>query len=155
MTRLALALVVVLTLTAPTLDAQSLPISVPLGARARVTVPARVGRTTGTLVAADSAHIVLRVPPAGAHDTFLVAWVQTLEVSRGRPRGVRAGLGALIGAVVLGGITVGVLTRVMGDDEPGANPYAYAGVALGALLGAGIGAASAQERWEPVRLSPR
>ena len=160
MTRPALAVAAALALTAATLGGQSARVELPIGARARLRVPARHGWVTGTIAAADSAVIVLRVPPAAAHDTFLVAWVQTLEVSRGQRRSAaRAAAGLLIGAAVGGGLgaAMGSMNEGRQTDSPGfaTAVFGVGGALLGGIVGAGVGGSTARERWEPVRLGPR
>ena len=160
MTRLAFALAAALALTATTLGAQSHRVELPISARARLRVPARTGWITGTVAAADSAVIVLSVPPAAAHDTFLVAWVQALEVSRGPHRSLaRAAAGLLIGAVVVGGFgaAVGSTNEAGQTDDPGLATavMGVGGGLLGAVVGAGVGGSITRERWEPVWLGPR
>ena len=156
MTRPALAILVALALTAPTLAAQPPRVPVPVGARARVAVPARSGWTAGTVAASDSAVIALRAGRDVVPDTFLVANVQALEVSRGRRRGGRGAVGFLIGAAVGGG--AGALVGYGdGGEEAGLAAFflGAGGAVVGAILGSTLGAATAPERWEAVWLGPR
>lgn len=156
MTRPGLALLVALALTAPTLAAQPPRVPVPVGARARVAVPAQTGWTIGTVAASDSAVIVLHAGRDVVPDTFLVAQVQALEVSRGRRRFLWGGVGLLIGAVVGGGVGAIVGSGGDGPDAEYAAAIAgTAGAAAGAVLGATLGALRAPERWEAVWLGRR
>ena len=156
MTRPALALLVALALTAPTLAAQPPRVPVPVGARARVAVPPRSGWTAGTVAASDSAVIVLHAGRDVVPDTFLVAQVQALEVSRGRRRGVRGAVGLLIGAAVGGGFGALVGSGGSGADAGyAAFILGTGGAAVGAVLGAALGASTAPERWEAVSRGPR
>lgn len=156
MTRPALTLLVLLVLTAPAIGAQPPGAPVPVGARVRVAAPPRVEWTTGIVAAADSARVVVRAAPGATADTFLLASVSALEVSRGRRRLVRGAVGLLIGAAVGGGIGAAVGARGSSADAGFASYIlGVGGAAAGAVLGVTLGALSAPERWEPVWLGPR
>ena len=158
MTRTAFALAAALALTTAPTGAQAPYTQLPLGARARLIAPSETRWTTGTVVAADSAAIVLRVRHAGVHDTVLVSEVQSLELSRGRRRLTRGAAGFLIGAVVGGGVAAG-MTYMATSDAPEAGfatlVVGVLGAASGAVLGGTLGALTAPERWKKVSLGPR
>ncbi len=124
----------------------------------RLALPTRVRltMTNGSRLKVD----LLRVEPGGLvvrkpgclrelSFTVPVAEVSAAQRSLGRRRGRAAGIGALLGAVV-GGAVLAASGCI--DDE------VYRGICLmilvppPTLLGAGIGALSASERWEPVAL---
>ena len=156
MIRPALAHLLALALTAPTLAAQPPRVPVPVGARARVAMPAPRGWTAGMVAASDSAVIVLHAGRDVVPDTFLVAQVQALEVSRGRRRFLWGAGGLLIGAAV--GAGFGALAGSGGsgaDAAYAASIAAIGGAAAGAVLGVTLGALIAPERWEAVWLGPR
>ena len=147
------ALLVALALTTPGLVAQAQRAGLKTGARVRVIVPPRVEWTTGTVVAADSARIILRAQPRAGADTFRLASVQAIEVSRGRRRLGRGVAGALIGGVVGGaaGAILGKYSEQGYESEHLVTAAgAVAGFAGGALLGGTVGALTAREPWERV-----
>ena len=147
------ALLVVLALTAPELAAKAQHAGLPTGARVRVIVAPRVDWATGTVLAADSARVILWAVERQVADTVRLASIQAIEVSRGRPRRDRGLVGALIGGVVGGvaGAVVGKYTNQGYDTEDlVAAAGAVAGFAGGALLGGTVGALTARERWKRV-----
>ena len=158
MTRPVLALLVSLApstaplaLSATPLAAQPSRVRLTAGARVRGATPPRVGWVVGTLVLADSERVVLRGRPPAAADTFPVAALQALEVSRGRPWVARSVVGALIVGVVWGaaGAALGKYGGQGEDTEDLLTAAgAVAGFAGGALVGGTIGALTAHERWD-------
>ena len=158
MTRAAFALAAALALTAPPAGAQAPYAQLPLGARARLMAPAETRWTTGTILAVDSAAVVLNVRPTGVHQTVLVSEVQSLELSRGRRRFTRGAVGFLIGAVVGGGVAAGMAYMETSDAPEAAYGILVMGVlgaVSGAVIGGTLGALTAPERWEKVSLTPR
>ena len=157
MTHSAFALLAALALSAPAIAAQSPRVPAPVGARVRVAVPPRVGWTTGTVTAADTARIVVRPAPRAAPDTFLLASVQALEVSRDRLWLVRAVSGALIGGALgtAAGAGIGAITAGPASEDQGliAVGGGALGFAVGTIVGGLVGAGTARERWHriPVR----
>jgi len=155
MTRPVLALLVSLALSSAPLAAQPSRVRLAVGARVRVATPPRVGWVAGTVVLADSERVVLRGPAPAAPDTFDVAALQALEVSRGRRRLVHGVVGVFIGGAV--GSVAGALVGKYTDPGYGDEPLyiaagAVIGLAGGALLGGTLGALTAPERWDQVRV---
>ena len=149
-----------------------------LGAKVRLTDSGHV--VVGTLWALDSTRVGVRAESVrervfGAQSRELpddpeVSWalseVEVLEVNRGSPGGLAAGLltGALVGGMTLG--VVGALTYepcegdflFSGCGGPSSREANTAGLAalgmvLGGLVGGAIGA-SRGDKWEPVDLPP-
>ncbi len=164
----ALVSLVALAHTVP-LSAQKRP-KLTLGQRVRVTTaPAGATSEVGTLVSLSRDTIVLEVLSRTkrlgfdwAVDTgrtaVPVAVVTSLEVSVGREN--RAGTGFLIGAVagaLIGGAALPAAASAIGGGTTSTGLGEVAGgIALGALVGGGVGAlvglTSERERWEPVPL---
>jgi hypothetical protein len=120
--------------------------ALPPGTPVRVTAPdVSDRRLTGTLAAASEREIVLMLS-SGERRTIPRSEVTRLEWSPGR-RGHAIG-GALIGAV-LGGAFLAYASAAMCDAATcGPSMEAVlAGVGLGALPGAGIGALVRTRRW--------
>jgi hypothetical protein len=103
----------------------------------------------------------LSVRPPGSREgaaAVTVPWtdVRKMEKSLGRHRAHRAGKGALIGGLVLGGAFVTLALAAAGaecSDDCGLWASTIAPATLfGAAVGAGIGAVASPERWEGVPL---
>jgi hypothetical protein len=102
----------------------------------------------------------LSVRPSGSRQegAATVPWaeVRKVEKSLGRHRAHRAGKGALIGGLVLGGAVVALALAASAaecSDDCGLWASAIAPAAVfGAAVGAGIGTAASPERWEGVPL---
>ncbi len=146
------------------------PADLTLGARVRITADTEVGKPlVGTYAGMDSGWIRVRVPdplrvdPSGAPTSKTVSVPlgprSRLEVSRGQRS--RAGKGALIGGLVGGG--AGLLLGVAAASENSGSSFFEVGPgevaavtgmlgALGAGVGALIGAGSRMDRWEPIEL---
>ena len=156
MTRPALiaAVIAALALFAPALPSQPPLIPVPVGARVRVAAAPRPSWVVGRLTYVDSVRIVLRAGPRAIPDTFALSVVQALEVSEGRPRALRVGVGMLVGGVAMGA-AAGLITNtvVRGQDEGATitGAVAVAGVAVGVIAGGAVGGLTAPERWWRVR----
>lgn len=143
-------------LAAAALDLAAQSSTLKPGARIRVAAE----RTyTGTLIGLDTTH--LRLQPQGRADTVVVPTgaVTKLELSTGQKSA--AGRGALIGALVGGGLGLLLGTAAASEScDPNKWCIDYGGEAVaagvvllggvGALTGAFIGALSRTDRWEPV-----
>jgi hypothetical protein len=127
------------------------------GSRVRVT--SEKGKQTGTLVALDGDTLRYTRLKASSVTALPRASVVRLERSVGkRPA---TGRGALIGGLIGGGFGLFLGIAASTDDtgwfEVGPGEVAAAAAftgAIGAGLGALIGAASRQDRWEAVPLEP-
>jgi hypothetical protein len=147
-------------LAAPCIGATAQTPTLPPGARVRVTAPAYgSARQVGTVLALRGDTLVLQT--AANPDTLLLPWsgVTGLEVSRGRRRQVREG----IGFGFLAGAAFGMLIGLADGDDPPDSFIAFsagekalfAGAVLGgigAVVGGVLGAASPTDRWERVPL---
>ena len=149
-------LVLALVFRPETLGAQPLRVRSAVGAKVRVDAPPGHAWTQGTLIAADSARVIVHAPGRVDRDTIEVAAMRAVDVSRGRTRAHRAVGGAIVGA--LGGGVVGLVAgRIAArgkdpGDEGGLVTAlgAISGVAAGTVVGAVVGAATAKERWERI-----
>ena len=138
----------------PRVIAQEHPPAVEPGQRVRVTAPnLGINKHTGVLAAVDSDTLLV--------DTLRVALasVTWLEVSRGQKSaiGKGAGIGFLVGAGLGAGVGFAFGKALEDIDACDCHPAMMVvgglGVgALGALIGAGVGAATKSERWEEVPL---
>ena len=125
----------------------------PVGARVRVAAPPRSGWVVGQLSLADSDHIVLRAAPRAIPDTIPLTAVQSLEVSRGRPRVLRTATGMLIGGLTLGAVTALVTNQAVRGQEEGGYVVGFSaagGVVVGLIVGGIVGYTTAPERWKRV-----
>ena len=154
MTPSAIALLAACSLVPQALVAQPPQIPVPTGARVRVgSLPPRSDWVVGRFAHADSVRIVLWTAPRAIPDTFPLAAVQALEVSQGRPRALRVGIGMVLGGLALGSAAALVTNaRVRGQDEGAyvVGAVAVAGVAAGVIAGGAVGGLTAPERWRRV-----
>lgn len=128
-----------------------------------LTLPARVrlrladgSRLTGELLRVDEGRVVVRIDaaPPEPERAIPLAEVKTAQVSRGRHR--RVGRGALIGGSI--GVVLGAVAGATCDGEGCGDAYwpivgGSAFGALGALLGAGIGAFVKTDGWEEIPAS--
>jgi len=123
------------------------------GARIRLTAPDQEPpRIIGTLDRVERDHLLVR--PADSDETLQIPRESIISLEIGS-RSRKTGIGALIGAVVLG--IAG--TRVVNVDDCYPEPEAcyvigaVMGAVPGALLGATVGAfIRGQETWNPVPL---
>lgn len=141
------------TLVGCTLVAQPPRVPLPVGARVRVAAAPRSDWVVGRLSHADSVRIVLRAAPGAIPDTFPLTAIQALEVSRGRPRALRVGIGMVVGGVAVGtaaGLIAKVLVRGEPDGELVVGAAVVAGVAGGVIAGGAVGGLTAPERWRRV-----
>src|SRR5687768_14695512 len=89
------------------------PESLRTGARVRLTwASGEQGRTLARLERVEREAIVLRMPDGASREVILDS-LTALDVSRGRPRALWTGLGAVVGA------TAGILYTRSLEDEPG------------------------------------
>ena len=124
------------------------------GMRVRVLAPALEPQwIAGTVLAADSGAVRLRVPGAGAAVVVPMRGVQRVQLSRGRGRATGEGsiagatLGALAGYLLAtaGGADVGCVNRCGGAGGGAFLMGAGVGAVFGALLGRQV--RSGPERW--------
>jgi len=141
------------------LAAQSTAPPVPPGARVRVRVdsPPPPRTVIGTVRTIDADTLALAPSGGGAVERVPLTAIDRLEVSRGR--GVVAShvlIGALAGAAV-GGLLGGAGSSCGGDQWCSLfrGLAVTGGVALGGLVGAGVGALIKGEKWRTVPLEPR
>ena len=128
------------------------------GDRVRVEVPV-FGRLTGTVVAFDSAFLLMRPAGAEADYSLPVAELVRIDVARGRSWGKGVLRGAGIGLLAGGALGTGLGVRAarsdpdtfMDDVAVAAGAVFFGGA--GTILGAGIGALTPVTRW--VRLAGR
>lgn len=133
------------------------PGALTVGARVRLKLTEGGSKTVEGYFVAHSEDS-LRIKPVGADDTlaFALRDITRLEVSRGRH--ARAGQGALLGAGIgmLAGLGLGVAASTEQSSfccDVGGGEIAGASAILGALgagVGAVIGAHSHGERWQEV-----
>ena len=142
---------------ATTLGAYPVLAQLDAGSRIRVTT-ARHARV-GTLVSLDNDS--LRYTPSKDTAVTAIPVASVLRLERSAGKRPATGRGAKIGALAGGGfglfLGIAASTDNSGWWEVGAEDIAaataFVGV-VGAGIGALIGAASKQDRWEPVPLSP-
>ncbi len=133
----------------PTVEADS-------GSRVRITVD-KTSKHVGTLISADADSLRVTTDTSGVV-AIPTAAVTRFERSRGRRSNV--GRGALVGAATGGvfGLIFGIAAEADNNDwgiEIGADGIALSTLfvgAVGAGIGALIGAASKGERWEPLTI---
>ena len=128
------------------------------GARVRVTLLAREApQLTGLVLAIPPDSLVVTAEPDSAREAIARLDIRKLEVSRGMHS--NAGRFATIGAVVVG-LTFGFVAysdvKESEIDDEGVAVIGLGAVAVGALLGGGIGAlvgsASHHESWHEIRV---
>lgn len=125
------------------------------GERVRVSLMVEGPRLAGQVYSLGSQSLLLQVGDEPAPRVLPVASIQSLEVSRGRPRASWTFLGAVLGA------TAGVIyTRASGEESDPADIgglYSTAegvgNVVTGMLAGAVLGWLIAPERWSIVPLT--
>ncbi len=156
MTRLALAVTLVLVATTPRLHAQADATALPPGSRVRVHQGAQ--SATGTLVSVDSTSLTFIT---GSADTVTAPRdsITGVDVSLGTKSG--AGKGALIGLGVgaATGVIFGAVASTADDNSwvefsvgQWVAGYGLLGAALGTLVGVIIGSAHHSDRWQPAVL---
>lgn len=119
---------------------------VPVGTRMRVTLAA--SRLTGTVLGIDDNALTLRVKNSTVPAIIPLSDVNRLEIHRGTHS--KAGWGAGVGFLALAALS---FPAWQGCGRcSGSAPAAFVMVngAIGAALGAGIGYAIREERWEGV-----
>ena len=140
---------------------QQQPPPVKPGDRVRIGVctPVCGTRVTGSVLELRSDALLVKSERSGDTLQVALASLGMVEVSRGQKS--RVGKGALIGVLVGVGLGAGVgfaVGKGLEDDNvcdchPAGMAVGGLGVgALGALIGAGVGAATKSDRWEEVPL---
>ena len=156
-TRSAILAWLVVVSGASTLGAR--PARAQLGVGSRVRVTSERGKHTGTLVSLDGDSLRYTKADTSVVTALPLASIVRLERSVGKR--AATGRGAMIGGLIGGGFGLFVGIAASTDDSgwfevgPGeiAAATAFTG-AIGAGLGALIGAASKRDQWETVPLTP-
>ncbi len=156
MTQTTLAAVTVIVTLFATEATGQFPLEAIEGAQVRVQTVGAGGRwVKGRLVALDSSVLTLRAPRGSRTVLLDRAHVSRIEVSVGRGTGQAAAIGALVGLFVAGVYTLGNL-GAQGEALCSGSGCAELFLLLGpsaAVIGAGVGAGVAPERWRPVSMS--
>lgn len=131
------------------------PLRLDPGTRIRVTAPTLTpGKVVGNAVSIDHEWLSLTQPDSASQSWIRLAFVDTVEVSRGRSRRRRALKGSSWGAFLGGGLGViagGLAAKNLPTNSQESAALGAVGVGLvGGLIGAAIGAIRpGPERWQP------